>query len=559
MSANDTAGPVHHQSSSALHDLTLAEAARLIKARKLSPVELTGALLARTEALEPQVNAFITRTPEAAMETAKSAEAEIARGLYRGPLHGVPFAVKDIYDTAGVLTSGHSRTCIDRIPDRDATTVAKLRAAGGVLTGKLATHEFAHGGPSFDLPWPPARNPWNTAHFTGGSSSGSGAALAAGLVPASLGSDTGGSIRGPAGLCGIAGMKPTYGLVSRAGVLPNSYSYDTCGPMARTAEDCAILLNLIAGSDPADPASSRRKVPDFTADLDLGIKGLRVGVVRHFWETDSAANAELAAAMEQAIRVFRELGASVEDVTLRPMQSYSDVKVVMAESELFSLHLPELIKRPQDFGQDFRARSLAACLFTAEDYVRASRERRVIMDEMKPVYRRFDLLLTANSSAAGRLDAHDVLSFWKKGNITSPFNCTGGPALGLLCGFNKAGLPLSLQIAGRPFDDARVLRAGHAFETATGLWKQRPTLVAGAAPGAINPKPWHPDTSGVAASIRAYTEQAAVRAGLKLPEPIMEELVAVAPHALAMARRLKRSLARDIEVSSIYDPGRDIE
>ena len=544
---------------SALHDLTIAEASRLIKARKLSPVELTRALLDRTEALEPQINAFITRLPEAAMEAAKAAEAEIMRGIIKSPLHGGPFAVKDIYDTAGVLTSGHSRTCIDRVPAKDATTVAKLRAAGGVLTGKLATHEFAHGGPSFDLPWPPARNPWNTAHFTGGSSSGSGAALAAGFVAASLGSDTGGSIRGPAGLCGIAGMKPTYGLVSRAGVLPNSYSYDTCGPMARTAKDCAILLNLIAGNDPADPACSARKVPDFTADLDLGIKGLRIGVVRHFWETDSTPNPELAAAMEQAIRVLRDLGASVENVALRPLQSYSDVKVVMAESELFSLHLPELIQRPEAFGQDFRARALAACLFTSEDYVRASRERRIIMDEMRPLYRRFDLFLTVNTSAAPRLDAHDTLSFWKRGNSTSPFNCTGGPALAMLCGFNKAGLPLSLQLAGRPFDDARVLRAGHAYETATGFWKQRPTLVAGAAPGAIDPKPWKPDTSGVAVSIRAYAEQAAVRAGLKLPDAILEELVAVAPFAIAKARRLKRNLPREIEVSSVYDPARDID
>ena len=245
----------------ALHDLTLAEAAALIEARKLSPVEYTRALIARTDALDPQLDAYITRTNEAALEAARAAEAEIARGNHRGPLHGIPFAVKDIYDTAGVLTSGHSRICIDRVPSRDATAVAKLRAAGGVLMGKLATHEFAHGGPSFDLPWPPARNPWNTAHFTGGSSSGSGAAIAAGLVPATLGSDTGGSIRGPAGLCGIAGLKPTYGLVSRAGVLPNSYSYDHCGPMARTSQDCALILNAIAGHDPADPASSPRRRP----------------------------------------------------------------------------------------------------------------------------------------------------------------------------------------------------------------------------------------------------------------------------------------------------------
>ena len=292
----------------ALHDLTLADAAGLIKARKLSPVEYTQALLRRTDALDPQLNAYITRTSEAALEAARSAEAEIARGNWRGPLHGIPFAVKDIYDTAGVLTSGHSRICIDRVPSKDATAVAKLRAAGAIPMGKLATHEFAHGGPSFDLPWPPARNPWNTAHFTGGSSSGSGAAIAAGLVPASLGSDTGGSIRGPAGLCGIAGLKPTYGLVSRAGVLPNSYSYDHCGPMARTAQDCALILNAIAGYDAADPASSQRHPADFAASLDLGIKGLRIGVVRHFWEKDQPVSAELQAALEAALSLFREYG-----------------------------------------------------------------------------------------------------------------------------------------------------------------------------------------------------------------------------------------------------------
>ena len=544
---------------SSLHDLTIAEASRLIDQKKLSPVELTRASLDRTAALEPQLNAFITRTPEAAMEAARAAEAEIARGLYRGPLHGVPFAVKDIYDTAGVLTSGHSRTCIDRVPKTDATTVARLRAAGGVLTGKLATHEFAHGGPSFDLPWPPARNPWNTAHFTGGSSSGSGAALAARLVPASLGSDTGGSIRGPAGLCGIAGLKPTYGLVPRTGVLPNSYSYDHCGPMARTSHDCALLLDVVAGPDPRDPASSHKPAGRYAAHIGQGVKGLRIGVIRHFWERDSTVDPELPAAMEAAIGVLRGLGATLEDVTMRPLQSYQDVKVVTAESELFSLHLPELIRRPGDFGQDFRARSIAACLFTAEDYVRASRERRRIMDEMRPLYQRFDLFLTANSSAAGRLDRHDVLAFWQKPNLTVPFNCTGGPALALLAGFNKAGLPLSLQIAGRPFDDARVLAAGHAFEQATGHWRKSPPLTAGTAPAKLEPKPWVPDTSAVPAAIRSFAEQAARRAGLKLSGPLMEELVAAAPWAIAMAERLKRDHAREDEVSSIFDPIRDLD
>jgi aspartyl-tRNA(Asn)/glutamyl-tRNA(Gln) amidotransferase subunit A len=540
--------------SAELHDLTLAEAAHMISNRKLSPVEYTESLLARIESLEPQLHAFITRTPDVAMKAARSAEAEIMRGSRRGPLHGIPFAIKDIYDTAGILTTGHSRTCIDRIPDKDATTIARLKAAGAVLMGKLATHEFAHGGPSFDLPWPPARNPWNTAHFTGGSSSGSGAALAARLVPASLGSDTGGSIRGPAGLCGIAGHKPTYGLVSRAGVLPNSYSYDHCGPMARTSQDCALLLNVIAGYDQADPASSSKAIEDFTTGIDGGIKGLRIGVVRHFWERDLRVDAELSAALEHALEVLRELGASTEDVAMRPLQAYSDVKIVTAETELFSLHLPELIARAGAFGQDFRARSLAACLFTAEDYVRASRERRVMIEEMQPLYRRFDLLVTANGSPAPRLDAHDPLAFWRRPNFTAPFNCTGSPALALLCGFSKNGLPLSFQIVGRPHEDAVVLRAGHAFEVATGYFRRSPDLKPGAAAATLDPKPWRPDTSQVEPAVRAFAENAAKRAGLHLAPEHMEELIAVAPWAIAMARRLRRDHPRSAEVSSIFDP-----
>src|SRR5499427_10764418 len=272
--------------------LTIAEAARRIERKELSPVELTIALIQRAEALDPQLNAYLLLTADRALDQARKAEQEIAAGRYLGPMHGIPFGLKDIYATAGIRTTGHSRICLDTVPSADATTVGKLYAAGAILTGKLATHEFAHGGPSFDLPWPPARNPWNTAHFTGGSSSGSAAALAARLVPASLGSDTGGSIRGPAGLCGVAGLKPTYGLVSRAGVLPNSYSYDHCGPMARTAEDCALILSAIAGHDPADPASALRPVRDFGVGLDRGIKGLRVGVIRHFWEKDLPIDAQ---------------------------------------------------------------------------------------------------------------------------------------------------------------------------------------------------------------------------------------------------------------------------
>jgi aspartyl-tRNA(Asn)/glutamyl-tRNA(Gln) amidotransferase subunit A len=260
--------------------LTIADAARLIEQKQLSPVELTTALIRRTEALDPQLNAYLLLTADRALDRAREAGRAIMAGGYRGPMHGIPFALKDIYSTAGIRTTGHSRVCLNTVPSADATTVRKLYEAGAVLTGKLATHEFAHGGPSFDLPWPPARNPWNREHSTGGSSSGSGAAVAAGFVPAALGSDTGGSIRGPAALCGIVGLKPTYGLVSRSGVYANSFSFDHAGPMTWTVEDCAIMLQAIAGHDPKDPASATRPVPDYRTALTGDIKGLRIGVVR---------------------------------------------------------------------------------------------------------------------------------------------------------------------------------------------------------------------------------------------------------------------------------------
>jgi aspartyl-tRNA(Asn)/glutamyl-tRNA(Gln) amidotransferase subunit A len=346
--------------STELAFMTIAEMARRIAEKELSPVELTTALIRRAEALDPQLNAYLLPTPDRALDQARAAEREIASGRYLGPMHGIPFGLKDIYATSGIRTTGHSRTAIDTVPDFDATTVAKLSAAGAVLTGKLATHEFAHGGPSFDLPWPPARNPWNRDHFTGGSSSGSGAAVAAGLVPAALGSDTGGSIRGPAAFCGIVGLKPTYGLVSRYGVYANSFSFDHAGPMTWTVEDCAILLQAIAGHDPKDPASAAHPVPDYRAALTGDIKGLRIGVVRHLHEDDCPVTAETGAALEEALRVLRALGASLGEVRLRPSQDYYDVKVTIAESELLAVHEPVLRTRPGEFGEDFLGRVLPA-------------------------------------------------------------------------------------------------------------------------------------------------------------------------------------------------------
>ena len=263
-----------------LHFCTVAQTAELIRTRKLSPVELAQAYLKRIEDLDPQLNAWITVTPDLALKQARAAEQEIVKGRHRGPLHGIPFGLKDIYNTRGILTSGHSRVCADNIPDEDASAARRLYDAGAVLLGKLATHEFAHGGPSFDLPWPPARNPWHLEHFTGGSSSGSGAAVAAGLAPFALGSDTGGSIRGPSSHCGLVGLMPTYGLVSRAGVIPNSYTFDHCGPMTWTVEDCAIVLQALAGFDPGDGGSVEAPIPDYRAALSGDVRGLKVEIGR---------------------------------------------------------------------------------------------------------------------------------------------------------------------------------------------------------------------------------------------------------------------------------------
>lgn len=536
-----------------LANLTIVAAARQIEAGLLSPVTLTEALLARIEALDPQIDSFLTVTADQALAAAGAAEKEIAAGRYLGSLHGIPFGLKDIYDTASIRTTGHSRTAADRVPEADATTTARLIAAGGILMGKLATHEFAHGGPSFDLPWPPARNPWNREHFTGGSSSGSGAAIAAGFVLGALGSDTGGSIRNPAALCGIAGLKPTYGLVSRFGVIPNSYSLDHCGPMAWSVEDCAILLQVIAGHDPRDPTSVDPTPQDYRAALTGDIRGLQIGVVRHFWEDDLPANPEVCAAMETSLDVLRDLGAVCEDAHMMPMQDYYDTKVVIAESELFSVHRADLCERPGDFGGDFLARSLPACLFSGADYVEAQRRRRVLVDAMTPLYEQYHVLVTAGPyGPAPRLDSHDPAAFWRKPSIATPFDVTGGPAMSICNGFSETGLPLALQIAGRPFDEGTVLRVANAFEKATPWRRRRPDLVPG--PEAGRPAPYAPPIPDVTLDPATQTLVAglAARAGLTLTETQLAFLYQAAPDALDMADRLRHRRDWSEEPANIF-------
>jgi aspartyl-tRNA(Asn)/glutamyl-tRNA(Gln) amidotransferase subunit A len=524
-----------------LHDLSIAELSGLIAARKLSSVELTDALIARIERFDAQTRAFITPTFELARRQARAAEAEIAGGRSRGALHGIPFALKDIYDTKGILTSAHSRVFIDRIPAEDATTTSRLYDAGAVLLGKLATHEMAHAGPSFDLPWPPARNPWNLARFTGGSSSGSGAAVAAGMVPVALGSDTGGSIRGPASLCGVVGLMPTFGLVSRAGVITNSYTFDHCGPLARTVEDCALTLEALAGYDPKDAGSLSRPIPRYRRALGEDLRGLRIGVLRHHWEQDIPASNDVRRAMDAALDVLRRLGAELEECRVRPLASYFDVKIIIAESEIFSVHQKNLIARPKDFGADFRSRALPSVLFTASDYVQATREHRRMMAEMAPLYARFDAFVTAGMGEAPLIADYRSVSFWQKASLLTAWNVTSQPVLALPNGFGANGLPLGMQILGRPFGEETILRVGHAYERATEWHTRRPNLVPGTtAPPVTSPPVLSEPADRVDADTRDLCVKAARHAGLQLDDLMLAQLLEGAPYALAMVRRLRR-------------------
>jgi aspartyl-tRNA(Asn)/glutamyl-tRNA(Gln) amidotransferase subunit A len=536
-----------------LHDLSIAELARLIAARTLSPVELTDTLIRRVEAHDGQTHAFITRTFDLARRQARLAEAEIVASGLRGPLHGIPFGLKDIYDTEGILTSAHSRIFIDRVPSSDAAATTRLHQAGAVLLGKLATHEMAHAGPSFDLPWPPARNPWNLVHFTGGSSTGSGAAVAAGLLPLALGSDTGGSIRGPASHCGVVGLMPTFGLVSRAGVITNSYTFDHCGPLARTVEDCALALEALAGHDPRDAGSLRVPVPRYREALRGDLRGLRIGVLRHHWEQDLPASEDLRAAMDAALDVLRRLGAELEECRVRPLARYFDVKIIIAESEIFSVHQRDLIARPGEFGADFRSRALPAVLFTANDYVQATREHRRMMVEMEPLLARFDAFVTAGLGEAPRLADYRSVTFWQRPSPLTAWNVTGQPVLALPCGFGRAGLPLGMQILGRPFGEATILRVGHAYEQATPWHTRRPALTAGAAAPAVTPPPVLSEGAAPAdARTRELCATAARRAGLKLDDLMLAQLLEGAPYALAMAERLRRDHGVDHEPANVF-------
>ena len=459
--------------SDGLHYTTIRELGTRYRKRELSPVEVTGALLARIEKLDPALHAFVTLTPDRALADARAAE-EALRKRDSRPLLGIPIGHKDIYLTRGIRTTGGSALFADWVPEEESTVVTRWAEAGTVMLGKLITHEFAFGLQFPGHKFPPARNPWNPEHIPGGSSSGSGAALAAGLVHGATGSDTGGSIRGPAAFCGITGLKPTYGRCSRAGVMTLSWTLDHTGPMARTVEDCAYLLQGMAGHDARDPASSTHPVDDYVGALEGDVRGLRIGVPRNYFFED--ADADLVQEFEHALDDLRKLGAEVHDITIPSFNASRSFFLILV-TEAFAYHEQDLRRRPELYGEVLRERIMGGALVTASEYVQAQRIRMQICADVAEVMKTIDVLAvpTSPKPATPFKIAYDPELAFPRSNMP-PFNLTGQPTLAVPCGFAKSGLPVSMQLAGRAFEETTVLRLGHAYQRATDWHTRRPPV-----------------------------------------------------------------------------------
>jgi aspartyl-tRNA(Asn)/glutamyl-tRNA(Gln) amidotransferase subunit A len=456
--------------------LTIIEVAAGLRRREYSPVDLTEALLKRIESIDDKLHCFITLTADLALGQAKQADQELRSGKDRGPLHGIPIALKDLYMTQGIRTTCHSAVLQNWVPDNDATAASKLREAGAILLGKVGMHEFAFGGPSVDAPFPAVRNPWNTAHIPGGSSSGSGAALAAGLCYGSLGSDTGGSIRTPSSHCGVVGLKPTYGRVSRYGLIPLSWSLDHAGPMARTVQDCAMLLQAIAGHDARDTASANADVPDFSSDLHQGIKGMRIGVPRAGWfDENLGVEPATETLFNQALKTLEELGAAIIEIDGKPFSIARKANQTILVCEAYAYHEKPLQEVPEKFGSSVRRRMLEGAFLSAADYITAQRARFVLNEQIRQNFSRVDVF--ASPSAPRPPDAFATLDPNEQNlrpSFTNPFNLSGLPAISVPCGFTKENLPAGLQIVARSFDEVTAFRVAHSYEQATNWHKQRP-------------------------------------------------------------------------------------
>jgi len=454
-------------------DLAYAEIATLaplLARREVSPVEVTRACLDRIAAHDGAINAFITVLEESALRDAEQAEREIAAGTFRGPLHGIPIAHKDLYETRGIRTTAGSKILSDFVPDQDATVVERLRAAGTVLLGKLNMHEFAAGGTNENPHYGAAHNPWELQRIPGGSSGGSAAALAMGMCLGATGSDTAGSIRIPSHYCATSGIKPTYGRVSAYGVVPLSWSLDHCGPMTRSARDAALMLQAMAGYDSRDPASIDQPVPDFSAELESGVRGLRVGVpTTHFNEQ---LEPDVERAWRAAIDVLVEQGAEPVDVAFEAVRQADTIGPIILRNDMFAFHAEWFLQRPDDYGPATRERLESVRNQPAIDYIRAQRARNDIRAEFRHVFERVDVLITPTMPATAPLIGAEFLMVSTR--FTYPFNLAGLPVLAIPCGFDSQGLPIGMQIAAHAWQEARALKVGHAYQRATDWHRRRP-------------------------------------------------------------------------------------
>jgi aspartyl-tRNA(Asn)/glutamyl-tRNA(Gln) amidotransferase subunit A len=453
-------------------ELSIAAMGRALRDGSVTSEHLTRDALGRIATQDGALHAFVLLTADRALADATRADRELKSGVDRGPLHGIPHALKDIYDTGGIRTTCHSKLRLDNVPAEDSVVAAKFAAGGAVLLGKLATHEFAIGGPSFDLPFPPSRNPWNVEHVTGGSSSGSATAIAARMVRVAMGSDTGGSIRGPAAWCGLSGIKATYGRVSRRGVFPLSWTLDHCGPLSRSVEDAAITLGVIAGHDPADPASADVPVSDYLTDLDKGVSGLRVGIPRAFFQAAPAATHDVLAGIGRTADQLRAAGATVEDITLPDYTLFAAAGRIIMMGEAYAIHEANVRSRLLDYGEITANRFVLGATVMAADYINGLRARRELTDAVNAALSRYDVLLTVSAlCTAPRFDAPVDAMSSASPMQTIPFNVTGHPAMSVPVGIASDGLPIGVQIVGRPFDEAMVFRVCRAVEVLSG-WER---------------------------------------------------------------------------------------
>ncbi len=469
--------------SNDLHYLTITEAAALLESKELSPLELTAAHLERIQETDERLNSFITLLADESMDEARTAEADIQNGDYRGPLHGIPIGLKDLYCTKGVLTAVGSKIMRGFVPDFDAAVTERFQDAGAILLGKLQMHEFALGATSENPHDGPAHNPWDTSRITGGSSGGSGSAVAAGQCMAALGSDTGGSVRIPSAACGIVGLKPTFGRISRYGVFPLAHSLDTVGPMTRTVRDNAIVMNIIAGYDSRDPSCANRPNEDFTRLLGQDISGLRIGLPQDYFY--DVIDTEVRSSVEQAAQVLENLGAHVEECSIPALNDSITISGTILLTEAAEIHLDNLRNRADDFGADVRARLEEGAMTPAVSYIKAQRARTQFNRKIASAMQTYDILLAPTVALgappiAGRSmvdvggQSEPKLAIMPR--LTRPHNICGIPTISVPCGLTSDGLPIGMQLAARPFEDALALQVAYAYEQATDWHTKHPPI-----------------------------------------------------------------------------------